>query len=220
MAKIVFKPDRIQLPYIERQGQRIEYERAKLSAYANAKIGGREFDWDEGEFKGGSGVDEDGYEYDPPIPLKAVLTNIQDVIHFLPQGEIKTGDIYGGFAWQVPLAFHDRITVMGRRVEKELVFTMGSVPSQMKSYKIVELLEARTTSKTYKPYIDFNTDTDNNIIWSGVSRPSLGENFVIKLAYRPMYVIWQVLVMDRISEDQRIMRRAVLRHYDPLTKTE
>jgi hypothetical protein len=153
--------------------------------------------------------------------MKAVLTNIQDVVHFQGSGEMKTGDVYGGFAWQVPLAFHDRITVMGRRVEKELVFQMAALNSKMKPFKIVELLEARSEGGlSFLPYVDFDVDGENNIVWKGVKKPIIGENFVIKFTYKPMYVVWQVLVTDRLSEDQRIMRRAVLRHYDPLTKTE
>ena len=205
---IEFHPDKLS-DFIMRQGQRVYYERAyrcpcfDLDSY-NKAIGCTE-------------CDVDGYRYECQVPMIAIITGIQDMMDFTQVGELKQGDAIGGFHSNVPIAFHDRVTLFMKKVREEAFLLQDDfLPPRIKDHRVCQLDRARTMDKIYYPYTDYQLDTDGRtIIWmDDNNRPATGDKFTIQYWHMPVYVVWQSIALERHSEDKNMPRHVILRRKD------
>lgn len=208
IRKVQFNP-RKQLRFINNQGQRILYYKSFRCACFDEDSGNRDIHCPY--------CDVDGYRYDCAIPTTAIITGIQDQHVFTTVGEIKAGDCIGGFPWQIPVKFHDKVVLYNKRVQQNAMLIESEIhPPKLDDHIICQLDDAHTLNKTYKPYVDFVIDTDHRtVVWvDSNNKPEDGEKFTLSYWHRPVYIVWSVLPLERHSENKIMPKHVVLRRKD------
>lgn len=209
MRKVEFHPNK-HLDFIARQGQRVKYFRSYRCACFDLDSGNRDLNCP-------NKCDVDGYLYECGIPVTAIITGIQDQQLFTQVGMLKTGDCIGGFPWQIPIDFHDKVILLNNVVKQTYYFKYDMREEQaIRNHAVCRLGPARTLDRVFQPYVDFILDNDKrSIVWIDENnRPEHNEKYTLEYWHTPVYIVWSSLSLDRYSEDKFMPKHVVLRRVD------
>lgn len=207
-GRVQFHP-RKQVAFMFRQGQRVVYQKAYRCPCFDEDSLNKDIKCNL--------CDVDGYRYECSIPTVAIITGVQDKMNFNQVGTIKQGDCIGGFHWNFPIAFHDKVTLINKKTREEAMLVMDEFePPMLKNYEVCQLDELRTMDDVLIPYVDWNLDTDGRTIvfLNPDKTPAEGAKFTVQFWIRPVYLVWQTLPLERYSEDKDMLKHVILRRKD------
>ena len=209
VRRVEFHP-RKQLDFMRRHGQRVIYEESFRCACFDEDSGNKDIHHNL--------CDVDGYRYKCRIPTTALITSVQDKEGFNQSGQLKQGDCIGGFPWQIPIKFHDRVHLQNHTATNEaLLIQSEDDPPRIKDYLVCQLGQARTIDRVFEPYLDFYLGgiDGNEIVWvASNNKPAEGEHFTLQFGARPTYIVWRDGPMARISENKLQLTHVILRMKD------
>ena len=207
--RVEFHP-RKQLDFMSRHGQRVLYEESYRCACFDADSGNKDIKHNE--------CDVDGYRYKCSIPTTAIITSVQDKEGFNQSGQLKQGDCIGGFPWQIPIKFHDKVQLRNHIATNEVLLVQDDeFAPTIKDYNVCQLGEARTIDRVFQPYKDFNLGgiDGHSVIWTDPNnKPYHEEHFTLQFGARPTYIVWRDGAMARISENKYQLTHVILRMKD------